>query len=111
LAKKQSLLGKLASAKVKESMNDAMAQLQESVGKDGPSLTEVEEKIQARYAKATAIQHLDGTSVQASMLEIEQATSNVAAQDRLSQMRQTLGLSSGAPAPMALPAVESEVKS
>ena len=39
---------------MQEEMNAAMAQLNESVGADVPSLAEVQDKIQARYAKAKA---------------------------------------------------------
>ena len=92
LAEKQKLLSQLEQAKMQEQMNSAMAQLQETVGDDVPTLNEVQEKIQARYAKAKAHSELQGSSVESSILEIEQAASNVAAQGRLSEMRKELGL-------------------
>ncbi len=53
---------------------------------------EVEQKIQARYAKAKAMSELNDTSVESRMLEVEQATANVEAQSRLDSMRQELGI-------------------
>ena len=54
LAAKQKLLSQLEQAKMQEQMNTAMAQLEETVGDDVPTLNEVQEKIEARYAKAKA---------------------------------------------------------
>ena len=83
---------------MQEEMNSAMAQLNESVGADVPTLSEVQEKIQARYAKAKAHAELNETSVESRVLEVEQATANVEAQSRLSELRAELGLG-GAGAP------------
>ncbi|MDO9174816.1 MAG: PspA/IM30 family protein, partial [Actinomycetota bacterium] len=96
LSEKQKLLSQLDQAKMQEQMNSAMAQLQETVGDDVPTLNEVQQKIEARYAKAKAHSELAETSVQSSILEIEQATSNVEAQSRLSQLRTELGLDAAA---------------
>ncbi|MAT03502.1 MAG: hypothetical protein CL424_00415 [Acidimicrobiaceae bacterium] len=96
IAEKSKLVSQLEQAKMQEQMNSAMQQLNESVGDDVPTLREVEEKIQARYAKAKAASELQETSVESSVLEIEQATANVEAQGRLSQLRAELGLESGA---------------
>jgi phage shock protein A len=101
LSEKQKLLSQLDQAKMQEQMNSAMAQLQETVGDDVPTLNEVQQKIEARYAKAKAHSELAETSVQSSILEIEQATSNVEAQSRLSQLRTELGLDAAA-APAAV---------
>jgi len=95
IAEKSKLVGQLEQAKMQEEMNAAMKQLNESVGEDVPTLHEVEEKIQARYAKAKAAAELQETTVESSMLEIEQATANVEAQGRLSELRAELGLDSG----------------
>jgi phage shock protein A len=94
IAEKSKLVGQLEQAKMQEEMNAAMKQLNESVGEDVPTLHEVEEKIQARYAKAKAAAELQETTVESSMLEIEQATANVEAQGRLSELRAELGLDS-----------------
>ena len=98
LAEKQKLLSQLEQAKMQEQMNSAMAQLQETVGDDVPTMNEVQQKIEARYAKAKAASELQDASVESSILEIEQATANVEAQSRLSELRAELGLD-GAAAP------------
>ena len=87
LAEKSKLLSQLDQAKMQEEMNTAMAQLNESVGDDVPTLAEVQEKIQARYAKAKGTAELTETSVESRVLEIEQATANVEAQSRLAELR------------------------
>ncbi len=97
IAEKSKLLSQLEQAKMQEEMNSAMRQLNETVGDDVPTLKEVQQKIEARYAKAKATSELNEASVESSVLEIEQATANVEAQGRLSELRAELGLD-GAPA-------------
>jgi len=92
ISDKSKLVSQLEQAKMQEEMNSAMEQLNETVGDDVPTLKEVEDKIQIRYAKAKAAAELQETSVESSVLEIEQATANVEAQSRLSQLRTELGL-------------------
>ncbi len=103
IAEKSKLVSQLEQAKMQEEMNVAMDQLNETVGDDVPTLKEVEEKIQVRYAKAKAASELAETSVESRVLEVEQATANVEAQGRLSELRAELGLDS---APQAAPQVE-----
>ncbi len=100
LAERQKLLSQLDQAKMQEQMNTAMASLTETVGQDVPTMEEVRQKIEARYAKATATAELQETTVENRMLEIEQATLNVEAQSRLSQLKAELGLT---PAPAVEP--------
>ncbi|MEJ7799297.1 MAG: PspA/IM30 family protein [Ilumatobacter sp.] len=95
IAEKSKLLSQLEQAKMQEEMNVAMNTLNESVGEDVPTLKEVEEKIQARYARAKASAELTEGSVESRVLEVEQATANVEAQGRLSELRAELGLDSG----------------
>ena len=102
LSEKSKLLSQLDQAKMQEEMNSAMAQLNESVGSDVPSLAEVQDKIQARYAKAKATAELTEASVQSRVLEVEQATANVEAQGRLSELRAELGLGSATPEPQSV---------
>ena len=92
---------------MQEEMNSAMAQLNESVGADVPSLAEVQEKIQARYAKAKATSELNEASVTSRVLEVEQATANVEAQGRLSALRAELGLGGAQEAPEPQPVEQS----
>jgi phage shock protein A len=108
LAERQKLLSQLDQAKMQEQMNKAMASINETVGDDVPTLNEVREKIEARYAKATAASELEGGSVESSMREIEMATANVEAQSRLSELRAQLGLDSATqPAAVEAPKAES----
>jgi phage shock protein A len=92
IAEKAKLLSQLEQAKMQEEMNSAMEQLTETVGDDVPTLKEVEEKIQVRYAKAKAASELSEVSVESRVFEVEQATANVEAQGRLSELRAELGL-------------------
>ena len=103
LSERQRLLGQLDQAKMQEEMNKAMTSLSETVGDDVPTLDEVRNKIEARYAKAKGMSELTETSVESRMLEIEQASMNAQAQTRLAEIRAQLGL---APAETAAGAVE-----
>jgi phage shock protein A len=112
LAEKQRLLSQLDQAKMQEQMNTAMASLTETVGDDVPTLAEVRAKIDQRYAKAKGMAELQDMSVESKMLEVEQATMNVEAQARLSEIRSKLGIATepaaatdatAAPQPTATP--------
>jgi phage shock protein A len=92
IAEKSKLMSQLDQAQMQEEMNSAMSQLTETVGDDVPTFNEVQEKIEARYAKARASAELQEVSVESRVLEIEQATANVEAQSRLSELRAELGL-------------------
>jgi len=83
-----------------------MASLSETVGEDVPTLDEVREKIEARYAKAKGMSELTETSVESRMLEVEQAARNNEAQGRLAEIRAQLGLApaSEPEAPVETPA-------
>jgi phage shock protein A len=98
LAERQKLLSQLDQAKMQEQMNKAMATLSETVGQDVPTMDQVRDKIEARYARAIGTSELQGQTVEARMLEVEQASMNTEAQSRLSELRSQLGLASGAPA-------------
>jgi phage shock protein A len=102
LSERQQLLGQLEQAKMQEQMNKAMASLSETVGEDVPTLEEVRQKIETRYARAKGMAEISGSTVESRMLEIEQAAANSQAQGRLAEIRAQLGL---APAPSATAAV------
>ncbi|MBW3641844.1 MAG: PspA/IM30 family protein, partial [Actinobacteria bacterium] len=92
---RQKLLSQLDQAKMQEQVNMAMASLSETVGTDVPSLEEVRDKIEARYAKARGMAELGAESVESRMLEVEQAAMHSEAQARLSQIRSQLGIEAG----------------
>lgn len=91
-AEKQKLLSQLDQAKMAEQMNKAMASISDTVGEDVPTLDQVREKIEARYAKAKGMSELTESSVENRMLEIEHATMNTEAKGRLAEIRSQLGL-------------------
>jgi phage shock protein A len=94
---------------MQEQMNKAMSTLSEQVGEDVPTLDEVREKIETRYAKAQGMAELQDMSVESKMLEVEQASINVEAQARLSEIRSKLGIEEApAAAPTAQPATATQ---
>jgi phage shock protein A len=95
LAERQKLLSQLDQAKMQEQMNKAMSTLSETVGQDVPTLDEVRDKIEARYAKAKGMSELTESTVESRMLEVEQASMNAEAQARLAEIRSQLGLGPG----------------
>jgi phage shock protein A len=101
LAERQKLLSQLDQAKMQEAMNKAMATLSETIGEDVPTLDEVREKIESRYARALGHSELQQQSVESRMLEVEQATMQTEAQSRLAEIRAQLGIETPA-APTAV---------
>jgi phage shock protein A len=99
LAERQKLLSQLDQAKMQEQMNKAMSSLSETVGQDVPTLEEVRDKIEARYARARGMSELQGESVEGRMLEVEQASMNTEAQARLSEIRSSLGIGTATETP------------
>jgi phage shock protein A len=92
LAERQKLLSQLDQAKMQEQMNKAMDTLSQTVGQDTPTLDQVRDKIEQRYARAIGTSELQGQTVESRMLEVEQAALNTEAQSRLSELRSQLGL-------------------
>src|SRR3954449_1626029 len=92
LAERQKLLSQLDQAKMQEQMNKAMSSLSEAVGQDVPTLDEVRDKIEARYAKALGASELQGETVESRMLEVEQAAMDSEATARPEQIRSQLGI-------------------
>lgn len=92
LAERQKLLSQLDQAKMQEQLNSAMNNLSATMDSDVPSLEQVRDKIEQRYAKAVGQSELGGTTVESRMLEVEQASMNSEAQSRLDQMRLEMGI-------------------
>jgi phage shock protein A len=95
LAERQKLLSQLDQARMQEQLNTAMTSLSQAVGQDVPTFDDVRTKIEAQYARALGTAELSGQSVEARMLEIDQASVNLEAQLRLDQMREQMGLPVG----------------
>jgi phage shock protein A len=98
LSERQKLLSQLDQARMQEQLNTAMATLSQTVGQDVPTFDEVRTKIEAQYAKALGTAELSNQGVEARMLEIEQASVNNEAQNRLAEMRSQMGLPPGSQA-------------
>jgi phage shock protein A len=92
LAERQKLLSQLDQAKMQEQMNRAMASLSEAVGQDVPTLEEVRDKIETRYARALGAAEVQGQTVESRMLEVEQAAVDQEAHKRLDAIKVQLGL-------------------
>ena len=107
LAERQKLLSQLDQAKMQEQMNKAMASLAQTVGQDVPTFDQVRDKIEQRYARAIGSSELQGQTVEARMLEVEQASINTEAQSRLSELRSQLGLAPAAqPGALSAPSAQ-----
>ena len=107
LSERQKLMSQLDQAKMQEQLNSAMSSLTEQVGQDVPSFEEVRNKVEQRYARAKGAAELQESSVEGRMLEVEQASLNVEAQSRLSEIRAQLGLEE-APAEAQTPLDEAQ---
>ena len=103
LSERTKLLSQLEATKMQERMHEAMASVSElAVPGDVPSLDEVRDKIEARYAKALGRSELDSSSVESRILEVEANTIDVESTAKLDELRASLGLSG--PTPAATPA-------
>jgi phage shock protein A len=103
LAERESLLSRLDQAQMQEQMNAAMRQLSASVGGDSPTLDEVRDKIDRRLAAAQAMTEISGSSVDMQMLEIEEAQRQAETDERMGELRSSLGIRVSAVSPLALP--------
>lgn len=92
LAERSKLLSQLDNAKMQERMNEALQQMDELSPKgDVPTIAEVREKIETRYAKALGEADLRSGSVSAKMMEVEKAQLDAEAAARLESIRASLG--------------------
>jgi phage shock protein A len=104
LAERTHLLSQLEQAKMQEQVTKSLQSMSElSAPGTVPTLDEVRDKIEARYAKALGGAELAGNSVESRMLEVEKSTMDVAGQARLDQIRASISgqLPAAAPAPAA----------
>ncbi len=91
LAERTKLLSQLEQAKMQETIARSLESMS-SLAAPGnvPSLDEVREKIERRYATATGRAELAGTSVEGRMLEVQKSTLDMAGQNRLEQIRASM---------------------
>jgi phage shock protein A len=91
LAERTQLLSQLEQAKMQEQVTKSLSSMSELAAPGNvPSLDEVRDKIEARYAKALGGAELASTSVEGRMLEVEKSTMDVAGQARLDQIRASM---------------------
>jgi len=101
LQERTKLLSQLEQAKMQERVSASLQSVSEMAAPGNvPSLNDVREKIEARYATALGQAELANTSVQGRMLEVQQSTVDFAGAARLEQIRASIGggSSSGAQA-------------
>jgi phage shock protein A len=106
LAERTRLLSQLEQAKMQETVARSLESMS-SLAAPGntPSLDEVREKIERRYANAMGRAELASNSVEGRMLELQQSTLDVAGSSRLEQIRASMAGDQLAGKP-ATPAVE-----
>ncbi len=105
LAERTRLLSQLDQARMQERLNQAMAGMTElAPAGDTPTLAQVRDKIESRYARALGEAELASNSVEVRMLEVEKASIDVEGAARLEAIRESLGLA----APQAKPALEGD---
>jgi len=98
LQERTKLLSQLEQAKMQEQVAKSLNQMSELAAPSNvPSLDEVRDKIEKRYATALGSADLAGNSVQGRMLEVQQSTVNMAGANRLEQIRASLHGGSVAP--------------
>lgn len=91
LGQRQQLLTQLQAAQMQETVTQNL-QLASDLAAPGnvPTLDAVRDKIEARYATALGGAELAADSSQGRMAEVEQATANLAGEDRLAKIRASL---------------------
>jgi phage shock protein A len=102
MAERTRLLSQLEQAKMQEQVTKSLQSVSElSAPGTVPSLDEVRDKIEARYAKALGGAELASSSVEGRMLEVERSAMDLAGQSRLEQIRASMSgqLPAAAPAP------------
>jgi phage shock protein A len=91
LAERTKLLSQLEQAKMQESVARSLESMSSlAVPGNTPSLDEVREKIERRYANAMGRAELASNSVEGRMLEIQQSTLDLAGTSRLEQIRASM---------------------
>ena len=92
LAERTKLLTQLEQAKMQEQVSKSLNSMSELAAPGNtPSLNEVRDKIEARYAKALGSAELAEDSVEGRMLEVQKSTLEMAGSARLDQIRASLG--------------------
>src|SRR3954452_13562018 len=98
LAERTKLLSQLEQAKMQEQVAKSLNQMSELAAPGNvPSLEEVRDKIEKRYATAIGSAELAQNSVQGRMMEVQASTTEMAGKSRLDQIRASMAGGSVAP--------------
>jgi phage shock protein A len=91
LAERTKLLSQLEQAKMQEQVSKSLTSMSElAAPSNTPSLAEVRDKIERRYANALGQAELASSSVEGRMLEVQKSTLDMAGSARLDQIRASL---------------------
>ncbi len=91
LAERTQLLSQLEQAKMQEQVSASLSSMSElSAPGNTPSLAEVREKIEGRYARALGAAELASNSVEGRMLDVQKSTLDMAGSSRLDQIRASM---------------------
>ena len=91
LAERSQLLTQLEQAKMQEQVSASLSSMSElSAPGSTPSLNEVRDKIEARYARALGSAELAQNSVEGRMLEVQKSSLEMAGSSRLDQIRASM---------------------
>ncbi|WFE27445.1 PspA/IM30 family protein [Solwaraspora sp. WMMD791] len=91
LAERTKLLSQLEQAKMQETVAASLESMSAlAAPKNTPSLDEVRDKIEQRYATAMGRAELAGNSVEGRMLEVQKSTLDLAGSSRLEQIRASM---------------------
>jgi phage shock protein A len=106
-ARRMELLGQLEQAKMQEAVNDAVATMSTSLSDPGPSLDQVERKIEQRKAEAMARAELREATPEGAEAELRAAINVSQADAKLEELKAELGIATTpvppAPEPEAQP--------
>src|SRR6476469_7458704 len=105
IAERTKLLSQLEQAKMQEQVSASLRSMSDLAAPGNtPSLDEVREKIERRYANAMGSAELAQNSVQGRMMEVQQASVQMAGHSRLEQIRASMRGDSLTAGPSAAPA-------
>ena len=91
IAERTKLLSQLEQAKMQEQVSSSLRSMSElSAPGNTPSLDQVRDKIERRYANALGSTELSQDSVEGRMLEVQQSTLQMAGHSRLEQIRASM---------------------
>ena len=96
LVERTQLLSQLQQTKMQERMNEALGQMSAlAPAGNVPTLDQVREKIETRYARALGHAEMGSSSVEVRVLEVEKASLDAEAAVQLASLRESLALESG----------------